>query len=247
MLVTLVTPTGNRPEAFKLCEKYMSRQSVWGRTDIEWLVIDDGATPTETNLNQIRIEAPKKWKPHINTQRYNLDAAISHIKGDFIFFIEDDDWYHPNYLETYLDLLKGVDAVGEVDTMYYNIKSRSFKGMENFRHASLCQTAISKKLLYTFEAALHSGEAYFDITLWQMITKDKNFKKRFFFGERLCIGIKGMPGRTGIGVGHCPQDFISDPSMAKLAVFIGNEDAKVYKNIYPRENFPGSKRVLVNA
>ena len=49
-VITLITPTGDRHEAFALCEKWIGRQSYIGQ--IQWVVVDDGHEPTETTLGQ---------------------------------------------------------------------------------------------------------------------------------------------------------------------------------------------------
>ncbi len=226
--VTLVTPTGSRQKAFELCEKYMARQTYKG--SLQWIVVDDSPkNPTKCTMGQEYIVGPKEWKPGINTQRFNMDAALPHIKGDYIFVIEEDDYYKPDYIETYLDFLKHADLVGEGDVTYYSLKVKGFKEMQNYLHASTCQTAFRKSYLPAFERALHSGEKFFDILLWNTARSLKH-SYIMFHGLHLCVGMKGLPGRSGIGFGHTNTvEFTPDPQYVKLKQLVG-DDFSFYKD-----------------
>lgn len=230
MLVTLITPTGSRPEAWALCEKYMARQTYKG--NIQWIVIDDGTPPTKCTLGQEYYRGPKEWRPGINTQRLNMDEALKHVKGDFIFVVEDDDWYAPNYIESYLKLLTLYPAVGEGNSKYVNILDRSWREWNNYKHASLCQTALRKELLPRLEEAVDSGELFMDIVLWRIFFTHK-LKPFLFVNQDYCIGVKGLPGRHGIGAGHFPKEkgFQGDPGFSELRRLIGDEDVQAYINI----------------
>jgi len=147
-MITLITATGQRDEAFKLCVKYMNAQTV--RDEIQWVVIDDtignGTPPKSAELLKsitnplIKAElyaGPQLWRPGVNTQRGNLDTAISFIKGEKIFVIEDDDYYHPRYLQVMSALLDLVDIVGEANSKYYYLGGPGGKEHSNYTHSSL--------------------------------------------------------------------------------------------------------------
>ena len=228
--VTLITPTGERPEAFELCEKYIKRQTYRG--EMQWIVVDDGSTPTKCTMGQTYIRGPKLWRPGINTQRPNMDEALNHVEGDFIFIIEDDDWYAPTYIEKYMQLLQLFPVVGEGNAKYINILERSWREWSNYKHASLCQTALRRELLPRLEEAINSGELFIDCVLWRILFAHK-LRPFIFFNQDYCVGIKGLPGRRGIGSGHFPREagFKSDPGFSELKMLIGEEDTKAYMKI----------------
>ena len=244
MLVTLVTATGARPEAFARCEEYIKRQTYKG--PLEWIVVDDyQEKPTKCTLPcQTYIKGPKPWRPGINTQRPNLDAALPYIHGDFIFPIEDDDWYSPNFLEQYLTLLRSYSIVGEGNAVYYNIRERSWRNWSNYNHCSLCQTGFRKEHLPRFEEAINSGELFIDCVLWR-IFRDHKLKPFLFANQDLLVGIKGMPGRFGIGAGHTPDtSYTKDPGFKKLEEMIGVADTAYYRKIVSSLPPPAAKQVL---
>lgn len=240
-MITLITATGARPECFKLCEDYMRRQTELAHA-IQWLVVDDAVPPAAITMGQEYIRGPKIWQPGYNTQRLNLDAAISKVRGDYVFVIEDDDWYAPNYLESMIALLQTYDVVGEAEATYYHIKHGCYKEMLNYKHASLCSTGFKRSVLPLFEEAVNSGEIYIDITFWDLI-RGRHVKHALLCGTTPnVVGLKGLPGRAGIGVGHKPEGFVSDTANhSKLQQLIG-EDYKLYADYLPKGATSGTNK-----
>lgn len=242
-LITLVTPTGTRQECITLLEKYIKRQTYFQDPShtYEWIIVDDGSIETKLTMPEVQryFRGPKIWKEGYNTQRLNMNVAIPEVKGDFCFIIEDDDYLSPEYIEKMMYLLHEYPAVGEGNAFYYNIMARCWRRWGNFSphntfslcYASLCQTAIRKELLPCLDQALNSGETWPDIALWRIMT-NKGLKPFLFCNQDLVVGIKGMPGRTGIGAGHHPDEgFQPDPGYKKLEEVIGVPDTEIYKTI----------------
>jgi glycosyltransferase involved in cell wall biosynthesis len=240
--ITLITTTGNRPEAFNQCIEYMRRQTYTG--PIQWIVVSDDNLDAIENYDKFRgirpatsmqiVSGPKKWRRGINTQRLNLDAAISLCEGKYVFIIEDDDWYHPSYLDAYVALLHQFRIVGEVNAKYYNLRNKTWREMKNYSHASLCQTAFHRSLLPMFEEAVNSGDIYIDIQLWKYAA-DLGINRGFFSDTGLAVGIKGMPGRNNIGVGGKAENFIPDGNGEKLKEWVG-KDYDFYKQFLGRSS-----------
>jgi hypothetical protein len=248
-MITLITPTGARLEAFARCEEYMLRQTV--KDPIQWIVIDDAeprtkiTIPKSSNIQQEYYRGPVLWTPHINTQRPNMHEALQHVnpKTEAIFVIEDDDYYAPNYLETLLWLLQKFEAVGEANNKYYAIKSRSYREWKNLGHASLCSTGLRMSSYQILYDAVNSGELFMDMAFWRKAF-ERGTSNVLLIGLNIGVGIKQMPGRHGIGAGHDPegQEFKKDPSFDMLKRWIPiEEDFNWYKQIasQPCSNSPG--------
>lgn len=245
--ISLITCTGSRPEALALCEKYISDQTFQG--DIEWIIVDDSSKQLPANrvikegpdgnafsLLAIKyFRGPRKWEEGLNTQRFNMEEAIKHVKGSYVFFWEDDDCYKADYIETMLDLLKYADIAGEAKSKYYHLGMPGYKEMHNYRHASLCQTAIKKSVLPLVKEAIDSGELYFDIHLWRNV-QEKRIPYILLAESNLVIGIKGMPGRAGIGVGHKNKDYLLDPGLVKLEEWCGEYASNYSQFLRKKEN-----------
>lgn len=237
-LITILTPTGSRPKAFELCEKYVQRQTT--KRNIEWIVIDDSlpvdakqsvksfSTAGGGKVAQYTYPSTKPWRKGINTQRPNLDAEIPYVHGDYIFTIEDDDWYRADYLEAMVYQLQRFPVVGQCFSRYFNIATREYKEWGNYLHCSLAETAFRKSELDRFERAVNSGDLFIDIAFWRIVN-DEGVSCMRFNHQGLACGMKGLPGRMGIGSGHVPdKTFTKDLSFKQLKTWVGEEDAKVY-------------------
>lgn len=230
-LITLITCTGFRQEAFALCRKYFKRQTYKG--PLQWIVISDQHKQSE--LDEIKDKypecemyaGPQIWQVDLNTQRGNTLEALKYVKGDKVIIFEDDDWYSPTYLQEMVDLLDHAPIVGEANSKYYHIGLPGWKENHNVGHSSLCQTGIRKELLPHLKLAVDSGELYFDIHLWRQVREQK-IPHILFAEKNLCIGIKGMPGRTGIGSGHKIKDYFLDPNLVKLKEWLGADAANYF-------------------
>jgi endogenous inhibitor of DNA gyrase (YacG/DUF329 family) len=112
--------------------------------------------------------------------------------------------------------------VGECRARYYNVATRRGQQLHNNQHASLCSTAMRGMAIETFRWACEQRTKFIDLELWR-----KGRSRYLFGGGRVC-GIKGMPGRGGIGMGHA-ADFSGthDPDGRILREWIG-DDAELY-------------------
>ena len=235
-MITLITPTGSRPQAFELCKKFIMRQTYKG--PIQWIVVyDSKEAPDMSNFNKLKTEVeivkgPKEWREGINTQRFNMDTALNHVKGEYVFIWEDDDWYAPDYIERYIWFMSKYDIVGECNNKYYNIERKSFKEWRNVQHASLCSTGLKKSKLAVLDRAVNSGELFFDIALWRMAKAERH--NAILIAELgLNVGMKGLPGRLGIGGGHRPdtEGFIKDDKDCNVLKSWIGDDHVLYKEM----------------
>ena len=226
-MLTLLTATGCRPEAWAICEKLMQAQTFTG--PVRWIIVDDGkeAQPVTFAREGWQLEVVRRepfWKPGQNTQALNLAAGLARVKPyDRLVILEDDDHYAPDWIETINAALDGADLAGENMARYYNAATSTGRQLNNANHASLCSTGMKGLALELFRRECKPGVQFIDVALW------RNFKgaKHLFGGSRV-TGIKGMPGRCGIGMGHNP-DFhgTKDKDGALLREWIG-QDAELY-------------------
>lgn len=225
--LTLITPTGGRPFAFALCERYMQSQTYRG--PLQWIVVDDCVPPTPCTMGQEVIRPTPCWNSGQNTQHRNMLAALPRIANDCILVIEDDDYYAPGYLQAMADDLAGADLVGTKFALYYNVALRVYRQHKNSRHSSLCQTGFRSSVLPTLSAVCSDiKQKWIDISLWEQWQGSKLLALPPT--PPLSVGIKGLPGRPGIGMGHrasVATNYTRDPTGEKLRTWIG-EDMQNY-------------------
>ena len=194
--ITCITPTGDRPLAFALCQRWIMNQTV--KPD-QWLVIDDGKKPMTpfVPMEYVRRE-PKSTDPK-HTLNLNIKTAIPLIKGDKILILEDDEYYAPQYIEEMSRRLDDHEIVGIIKAKYYHLITGGYSQVGNDRHASLAQTAFRRSLLPELELLVDTKEKYLDIEIWKQVrSRGANLHLFQDSDKLLYVGIKGLPGRAGI-------------------------------------------------
>lgn len=221
MRLSVVTPTGDRPEAFALCETWMGRQTF---APHEWLVYCDGAAPTRVSRGQILIRCPE-WAGRGSLVRKVRDA-LARTTGDAIVIVEDDDWYAPGWLAWCAEQLKTVAVVGEGCSIYVNVRGRWYHEHGNMGHASLCSTAFRRDAFALVADACADEAPYIDTRIWPLaLAAEMGRIVQPARHGNLVVGIKSMPGRPGYGWGHQkrPEQAKADPEMRMLAGLVGRD------------------------
>ena len=235
-MITVFTPTGDRPLALERCKFYLERQTI--KPD-QWVIVDDGAKKSARNFETsftIDLIERDPCKDQTKSFTGNLIAGIEKIKGDIVIIFEDDDWYHPQYIEKTLDRIREVSICGQPMAVYYNIKQRRYRINNNDWRASFCETAFRSELLPKLKNLCYPrNSAFVDSRLWAHC-RGNGIPYRLCQDGRFCIGIKGMPGRQGIGIGHRPgPSYKPDYKWKRLIQFIGKEDTLFYMNVYKKK------------
>lgn len=213
-MISVITPTGGRPEALALLDEYIRRQTM----ECQWIVVDDCPEPAQTSADMTITPSPL-WTAGDNTQCRNIAAALPYVRYDKILIMEDDDWYADTYIEVMANMLDDYDLVGEGFARYFNVRNFSYMQHENASHASLCSTGMKGDATSILKALLRENCPWIDVELWRAF----NGGKIVFENKGLSVGIKGMPGRAGIGMGH---SMIKDIDPQKLQEWIGDDCSK---------------------
>jgi len=235
--ITLITPTGDRPLAFALCQRWIKNQTIKA---FQWIVVDDGKVPMKPYfpMQHVRRE-PQPSDPKC-TLCLNLKVALSLVKGDKIIVIEDDEYYAPKYIAEMAQKLDDNEIVGIGDTKYYHVVSAGNYRHGNSMRASLAQTAFRRTLLPKLRDIINGniGVALIDRVIWTALWETG---RCFIFVDNddpLYVGIKGLSGRPGV-IGHRPNERnyrILDKSRVLLKQWIPKqEDYDIYMAIIKKE------------
>ncbi len=236
-MITAVTCTGDRPVCFSLLEQWVKDQTV--KVD-QWIVVEDGKSQfQESGAYELFRRTPQKSDPKF-TMILNLELALQKVKGDVVLFLEDDEYYAPEYVEQMNRELGSFQLVGIGRSKYYHLPGRKWYRHQNMGHASLAQTGFQRSFLKTALGCL-KGDMFYDIRLWRMVNKDadnlripsSNCRHQSFNRDGLVfddgdsmlyVGMKGLPGRGGIGIGHRELAYyVPDPEMSGLSNWVRNE------------------------
>lgn len=236
-MIQLLTASGARPWCLLQCAKMMAGQSYTGK--VVWIIVDDGPEPSTLPAMpenfEVRVIRPEPfWQPGQNTQGRNLEIGLEQCSSDFpLLIIEDDDWYCPTWLEEVSKLLQTYEMVGEDRAFYYNVRVRRYFQHQNVNHSSLCSTATIGAATDHFRTLVgESAKKYIDIDLWGLF----HGKKKLMEWKGRVIGLKGLPGRGGIGGGHqvnLPKYAFMDETGSKLSSLIGKDFSSIYLKQLP--------------
>lgn len=222
--ITLITLTSDRPEAFALCERWMSRQDYPG--EIDWLVIDDGRSPVSPSLGQQHVRRSSVDDP-LESFYGNLQSALQlSDQAESLLFIEDDVYYSSDYLSFMIEMLAEHDVVGEAHCRDYDVHSGRYRICTNNRHASLCQTGIRGTSLDLFRKIVKQNRAPdVDRRFWTAVGHE-TLRQQLLPESKHSVNIKGLPGKRGF-IGHDIQTGPLDSDATVLQQWCG-DDAELY-------------------
>lgn len=151
------------------------------------------------------------------TQRYRRGYDMLRGKGlDVIAFIEDDEYYEPDYLAYMVS--KWVEygrpqLFGTSYNWYYNLRMKAYHKMEHYTQSHAMSTLIKPDMDFPW---CHDNEAFTDVYLWNL---HKHLKGVIFTPEKnIAICMKHGVGLTG-GNSHLDNDpryKNKDPDMSWL-------------------------------
>jgi hypothetical protein len=225
---TIITPTGDRPKAFTLCKLYVERQTILPK---EWIIVDDGIDPIlPISLPFIKYvrRIPQKDDPK-HTLPVQMLEAFKHVTTDKVIIMEDDDWYSKEYCKIYTEMLLKADLAGHSNIICYKITEARYSFRQNTTWSNWGATGFNRNTMLCIEKVLqrNRNDVLFDSHFWS--THRNDCKKILYTGTvPICVGIKGMGGRSGIGIGHGDTPgFIKDTNYTLLKSII-KEDIKNY-------------------
>ena len=205
--IYLICVTGGRPEAFGLLGGYINRQTYQGPAT--FLVVDDcdPATPLPDSRFAVEVIRPSwRWQKGDNTQCQSMALALEQVgDNDTVLIIEDDDAYLQNHIEATLHELETVELTGEKVARYFNVYTRRHQTMSQSNHATLASTGVRGNALKLLREICDRPARSIDINLWHEFHGSKRLTE-----NANVVGIKGLPGRSGIGIGHRPAFGVPD-------------------------------------
>ena len=98
-MVSVIVPTRNRPELLIECVKSILNQSY---TNFEVWVINDAGVPVESFLQGLDVHNRIHYLRFSDHRERSAarNAALRMARGEFIAYLDDDDIFYPNHLET---------------------------------------------------------------------------------------------------------------------------------------------------
>ncbi len=182
----------------------------------------------------------------------NWLCALPEIRGDKVIVCEDDDYYHPAYLETLAAALDSVDLAGIGWDVYYKLETRRFQRMGNPAHASLGASGFRASVLPLVKRCCRvlcplNKSPFIDCYLWAEATADETLTTKILRNEGrdrrpLHVGFKCMPGTPGLGIGHKKYEGTPDNTFATLDSWLVGEASQAYRRVWRQHFAPAIRR-----
>lgn len=201
-IACLIPDRNDRPLFLEQCYKMLANQTV----KVDFIKLINAPATSE--------------KPDI-TQRYRIgyEAISRYGHFDVIFFIENDDYYAPDYIEKMLAAWNQAgkpELFGTSYTYYYHVGLSSYFMMNHPVRASAMNTMIVPGLNITWP---NDNEVYTDLHLWTHSHVINCRKETWTPSNIISIGIKH-------GIGLCGGRHHFDRlNRYKMKGGIGNESA----------------------
>ena len=187
----IIPDRGDRPDFLFNCWRLLKRQTL--QPDQIELINDK---PLSENID-ITWRYRKGYNRFCQEYRNGKNPNKTVFeKMDVIAFMENDDWYAPNYLATMVaawHLAGRPDIFGTNYTIYYHIGLRAYFTMKHIERSSAMSTLIKPDLDIKWP---NDHEPFTDMWLW---TRSNLAGKTFDPGNHICLGIKHGFGLFGGG------------------------------------------------
>ncbi|MEY3866720.1 MAG: hypothetical protein RLZZ338_611 [Cyanobacteriota bacterium] len=104
-LVSVIIPTKNRPEMLS-----QAIQSVFNQTftELEIIVVNDGGVDVQSVISRLNTRGNIVYKKHDRPLERSAarNTGIRSARGKYIAYLDDDDNYYPNHIETLVKFLE---------------------------------------------------------------------------------------------------------------------------------------------
>lgn len=171
MKVTIIIPIYNAENFLKDCIESSIRQTY---KNIEIILVDDGSTDQSRKIEEKyakidqRIKLIKQENLGVNIAR---KKGIEQSSGDYILFVDADDWIEENTVEILVSKLKKFES--DIIRFRYVIKPDNIKQKILFENRDVTFSGENKKDFYKF--LIQKGQVH---TLWGQIINKKLFENK---------------------------------------------------------------------
>jgi hypothetical protein len=204
MKFATITPTrSDRPELLEFCKYQLGRMEV--KPDRSFFI---DFKPKDGNIDIV-------WRVWEGLQK-SMETGI-----DLVFIIEDDDYYDT----TYFNHIPDADFIGESNSIYYNLRNKTYQNFNHPGRSSLFTTGFKISALKGFRPK--ENDRFLDISLWKYAF---DAGKKVAFRETGAIGIKHGIGLCG-GKGHKMNLKHKDSNLEWLSEHVDSEAFEFYKNL----------------
>ena len=198
-LVSVIMPTYKRSDMLGRAIKSVLNQS---HKNLELLVVSDNEPDDEfTNAALETIKGFHDSRVRLIIQKHHTNGAVARnvgikeSKGEFISFLDDDDWWESRKIELQLDLLKSLDnsfgAVTCKNKHYFN--GKIVTALPSIRDGNVCKDLLLRLVDLSTDAILLRRSCldetgYFD----ENLSRHQEVQLMAFFTQKFKVKLLDM-------------------------------------------------------
>ncbi len=180
-MVSVIVSVCNLERYIERCVESLRKQTC---SDFEIVVVDDGSTDRSAEICD-EIARKDARITVIHRENGGLSAArntgLDHAKGDFVLFVDGDDYAEPEYVERLYEESVATDADIVLCNYFYKNDEGELVDRSNYSYVAGKGPFHNLQALYMFEDQQYG--TFFDV-VW-----NKMFRKSLFDGVRFPEGI----------------------------------------------------------
>ncbi|MCQ2334703.1 MAG: glycosyltransferase [Paludibacteraceae bacterium] len=171
-MISVIIPIYNAAPYLRRC-----LDSVKAQTYTEWegVLIDDGSSDGSAQIAEEYAKADNRFHTLHQTNRGQAaarNAGISQAQGDYVLFIDADDYVDADYLSQMMDAIVGVDVV---QTGYRRVQpdgkvKETQQPTHFYNQTSACMRLYRRHLFdngLRFTEGMYYEDVIFSVRLWQ--------------------------------------------------------------------------------
>lgn len=103
--VSVIIPTKDRPEMLELAVQSVLNQT---HENLQIIVVNDGGVDLQTRLDKLNTKRNITYLNHDRNQERSAarNTGIRCARGKYIAYLDDDDMYYPNHVQTLVEFLE---------------------------------------------------------------------------------------------------------------------------------------------
>ncbi len=185
-MISLVIPIYNTKAYLKNCLDSVLAQT---ERDVQVVLVDDGSTDGSAAIAQAYAKQDKRIEVYRQThagQSAARNLGLTYAKGEYIAFVDADDYIDPDWCQRHLDAISGVDYVQSG----YTRSGRHLAPATNHQFTSPCMRLYRRQAIegMRFIEGMIYEDVIWSVDLWR---RGSSCRRIRYYGYHYTINPSG--------------------------------------------------------
>lgn len=185
-MISFIVPVYNAERYLHACVDSLLAQTL---PDLQIILVDDGSTDGSLTIAQAYAKQDKRIECYEQAhagQSAARNLGLSHAQGEFIAFVDADDYIDPDWCQKHLDAISGVDYVQSG----YTRSGRHLAPATNHRFTSPCMRLYRRQAIdgMRFIEGMIYEDVIWSVDLWR---RGSSCRRIRYYGYHYTINPSG--------------------------------------------------------